>query len=80
LAAAMLWILMMTIQHITDKWNEESHQVTSTQVMAFVTGASMHETISNQDGTIFGGAAYREPMDEDDKHANVQYSHSSDTA
>jgi hypothetical protein len=77
-AAAMHRILMTAIQDITDKWNEESHQVTSIQVMAFVAGTIMHETISYQNGTIFGGAAYREPMDKDDKNANLQYSHSSD--
>jgi hypothetical protein len=46
--------------------------------MAFMAGTIMHENISYQDTTIFGGAAYREPMDEDDKNADLQYSHSSD--
>jgi hypothetical protein len=76
--AAMHRILMTAIQDIIDKWNEESHQVTSIQVMAFIAGTIMHENISYQDSTIFGGAAYWEPMDEDDKNANLQYSHSSD--
>jgi hypothetical protein len=78
-AASMHRILMTAIQHISEKWNEESHQVTSTKVMAFVAGTIMHETISYQDSTIFGGAAYRAPMDKDDRHADEQYSHSSDT-
>jgi hypothetical protein len=78
LVAAMHRILTTAIQDITDKWNEESHQVTSIQVMAFVAGTIIHENISYQASTIFSGAAYWEPMDEDNKNADIQYPHSSD--
>jgi hypothetical protein len=74
-ASSIHRILMTAIQHITEKLDLESDQVTNSTVMAFVAGTIMHENVSYQDSTIFGGAAYREPMDDDDKNAYRQYSH-----